>query len=104
MGLVLPPLRMGTFSAAGDSPFGLTDMAGNVAEWTASPYRPYAADYSYDCGYLAAMKLGFLAVRGGSWKHFRFQTRTSERIACIGSYSSFDVGFRCAANVEPANR
>lgn len=95
---------VGRFSPAGDSPFGLTDMAGNVAEWTASPYRPYAADYSYDPGYLAAMELGFLAVRGGSWKHFRFQVRTSERISCIGSYSSFDVGFRCAADAEPTNR
>lgn len=94
---------VGRFSAAGDSPFGLSDMAGNVAEWTASPYRPYAVDYSYDPGYLAAMELGFLAVRGGSWKHFRFQVRTSERIACIGSYSSFDVGFRCAADADPAN-
>jgi formylglycine-generating enzyme len=79
-------------------------MAGNVAEWTASPYRPYVAGYSYDPGYLAAMELGFLTVRGGSWKHFRFQVRTSERIACIGSYSSFDVGFRCAAYAESANR
>lgn len=94
---------VGRFSPAGDSPFGLTDMAGNVAEWTASPYRPYAADHSYDPGYLAAMKLGFRAVRGGSWKNFRFQVRTSERIACAGSYSSFDVGFRCAANTEPAD-
>ena len=34
---------VGRFSTAGDSPFGITDMAGNVAEWTASPYRPYAA-------------------------------------------------------------
>jgi formylglycine-generating enzyme len=55
---------VGRFSPFGDSPFGLTDMAGDVAEWTASPYRPYA-DRSYDPGYLAAMELGFLAVRGG---------------------------------------
>lgn len=96
--------QVGRFSAVGDSPFGLTDMAGNVAEWTASPYRPYAADCSYDPGYLAAMELGFLAVRGGSWKHYRFQVRTSERIACAGGYSSFDVGFRCAADADPASR
>ncbi|HEX2242830.1 MAG TPA: SUMF1/EgtB/PvdO family nonheme iron enzyme [Gammaproteobacteria bacterium] len=94
--------KVGDFSPLGDSRYGLADMAGNVAEWTASLYEPYASDYPWDPGYYAAMKQAFLVVRGGSWKSFRFQVRTSERIACDSSYSSFDVGFRCAANVEPA--
>ena len=41
--------------------FGLKDMVGNAAEWTASPYRPYPADAS-------APKPGEEVVcRGGAW-------------------------------------
>lgn len=91
---------IGRFSPAGDSPFGITDMAGNVAEWTCSIYQPYDPTVTYDPGYMVAMKNRFRAVRGGSWKNFRFQTRTSERIACRGKYSNFETGFRCAADAE----
>jgi sulfatase modifying factor 1 len=90
---------VGQFSPHGDSPFGVCDMAGNVAEWTASSYGPYDPSQEYDEGYRAAMKLGYVVVRGGSWKHFRFQTRTSERIACSADYSTFDVGFRAACDM-----
>lgn len=90
--------------ASGNSPFGVTDMAGNVAEWTASRYGPYDLRALYDEGYRAAMRHGYVVVRGGSWKHFRFQVRTSERIACTPDYSSFDVGFRCAADPEHVER
>jgi formylglycine-generating enzyme required for sulfatase activity len=76
---------IGRFSPAGDSPFGITDMAGKVAEWTCSVYQ---------------RKKHFGAVRGGSWKNFRFQTRTSERIACQYKYSNFETGFRCVADAE----
>lgn len=82
--------------SGGDSPFGAVDMAGNVAEWTATAYLAYDPDRAYDPGLTTAMRLGYLVVRGGSWKHFRYQTRTSERIACTPTYSCFDIGFRCA--------
>jgi formylglycine-generating enzyme required for sulfatase activity len=91
---------VGLFSPRGDSPFGVMDMAGNVAEWTATTYHPYDPGRSYDEGFQAAMRLGYVVVRGGSWKHFRFQARTSERIACNTGYSSFDVGFRIACGPE----
>jgi len=32
--------RVGKYSPAGDSPYGVADMVGNVREWTASEYRP----------------------------------------------------------------
>ncbi|WP_249643763.1 formylglycine-generating enzyme family protein [Nocardia sputi] len=85
--------------ANGASPFGVLDMAGNVTEWTASPYRLYAHDRRYDPGYHAVAGHGHIAVRGGSWKSFRWQARTSERIACDPSYSAPDLGFRCARDL-----
>jgi formylglycine-generating enzyme required for sulfatase activity len=88
----------GQFSPGGDSPLGVADMAGNVAEWTASPYHPYGSNRTYDPAFAAAMRNGYRVVRGGSWKHFRFQTRTTERIACIPDYASFEIGFRCVRN------
>lgn len=91
----------GSRSPAGDSPFGVADMAGNAAEWTASLYTAYDPGRAYDAGFEAAMRQEYRVVRGGSWKHFRYQVRTSERIACPPDYSSFETGFRCAADTPP---
>lgn len=89
-----------TFSPDGDSRFGVADMSGNVAEWTTDIYHPYDPSRSYDPAFAAAMRQGYRVVRGGSWKHFRFQTRTTERIACLPDYSCFDIGFRCVADPD----
>jgi formylglycine-generating enzyme required for sulfatase activity len=94
----------GSHSPDGDSPFGLADMAGNVAEWTASPYAAYDPGRACDAGFETAMRHGYRVVRGGSWKHFRYQARTSERIACLPEYSCFDIGFRCAADTPPDDK
>ena len=57
---------VGTFPA-GDTPNGLTDMAGNVWEWTSSPYTPAldaaALTSAADVTDVSARR----AVRGGSW-------------------------------------
>jgi sulfatase modifying factor 1 len=90
-------MPVGAFSPAGDSPFGVADMAGNVAEWTATPYHMYDADRAYDEVYQAAATARYLVVRGGGWMNFRHQLRTTERIAVDPGYASFAVGFRCAA-------
>ncbi|WP_169813160.1 formylglycine-generating enzyme family protein [Nocardia jejuensis] len=92
---------VGAFSPIGDSPYGVADMAGNVAEWTASEYTPYACGTQIDPALSAAMLLRYRVVRGGGWKHMRWQTRTTERIACVSNYSSFEIGFRCAADDRP---
>jgi formylglycine-generating enzyme required for sulfatase activity len=91
---------VGEFADSG-SPFGMLDAAGNVTEWTASRYRLYPGAANCDPGCTAAERLGYLTLRGGSWKCFRWQARTSERIAAVARYSAPDLGFRCAADLAP---
>jgi formylglycine-generating enzyme required for sulfatase activity len=47
------------------NPWGLKDMAGNVAEWTRSTYLPYPAKTS--AGSNKTKAPAKMAVRGGSW-------------------------------------
>jgi formylglycine-generating enzyme len=92
---------VGSFSAVGDSPFGVCDMAGNVSEWTGSTYMLYDPDRQYHPTYeMAAGR--FKVLRGGSWMNFRYQMRTSERFASDAAYSSISIGFRCASSLPPA--
>jgi formylglycine-generating enzyme required for sulfatase activity len=93
----------GAFSPGGDSPFGLTDMAGNVAEWTASRYHMYSSTRVYEPVYTAAAR-SYMVVRGGGWMNFSYQLRTSERIACDPAYANFATGFRCAADASDQQR
>lgn len=85
---------------AGASPLGLLDMAGNITEWTASAYHLYAHPDHYDPVFHTAAEHGYISVRGGSWKSFRWQTRTSERIAVHPGYAAPDLGFRCARDTS----
>ncbi|MET8428708.1 SUMF1/EgtB/PvdO family nonheme iron enzyme [Nocardia sp. NPDC004860] len=94
---------VGTFSPAGDSVFGVADMAGTVAEWTSSTYAFYDPNRTYDPSFAAARLHRYRVVRGGSWKHLEPQVRTTERMAASSSYCCFDIGFRCAADAGPDN-
>jgi formylglycine-generating enzyme len=99
-GITPATTSVGSFSPAGDSQFGLSDMAGNVSEWTDSTYVLYDESRRYHPTYeMAAGR--FKVLRGGSWMNFRYQMRTSERFASDPSYSSISIGFRCASSVPP---
>jgi len=82
-----------------ESPFGCLDMAGNVAELTAStPPRQADPTAGEETTSLSASKV----LRGGSWYmeaeavSFRCQLRGEVARNCIAPY----IGFRCARDVD----
>jgi formylglycine-generating enzyme required for sulfatase activity len=71
---------VGTYSPGGDSPAGVADMAGNVAEWTATPADPTAETAD---AYI---------VKGGS-----FLSLPEELLVSVGAGEHAPtLGFRCA--------
>ena len=88
---------VGTF---GETPLGLTDLGGNVWEWTADWYRAYAARDQPFTPDAESEK----AMRGGSFMchaDYCHGYRVSARSHATPETSLFHVGFRCAAGLPP---
>ncbi len=85
----------------GDTPAGVSDMAGNVAEWVADWYDPnyYATDESRILP-LGPMIGSTRGVRGGSWRSVPDDCTTSRRAAHDPAFSSDEIGFRCASGID----
>jgi len=86
-------LPVGSF-LEGASPFGALDCAGNVWEWCADRYGPYAADAA-DNPRGPASGSGRV-VRGGSWSGLPAAARCSHRSSLAPDCRGSDLGFRLA--------
>jgi iron(II)-dependent oxidoreductase len=107
----------------GASPYGLLDMAGNVAEWTANDFAPYPggnAPIGLFQGMIPVMtseqdkemkvvdmvpapsslKGKYKVLRGGSWKGDPFSTASYHRNPDWANFASDFYGFRCAADAS----
>jgi sulfatase modifying factor 1 len=76
----------------GASPYGVMDMAGNVAEWTVDWYKAYpGSDY-----YSPYFGEKYRVIRGGGWFSDQNLVRTTKRSASSVTTANDDLGFRCA--------
>ncbi len=105
--------RVGSYPA-GASPFGVLDLAGNVAEWTNDYYS--GTYYSQNVnsnpqGPIARSNFFGRVVRGGSFADSAMLLRVSKRSQVVGSNLNADIGtpaylgdfsrrigFRCASD------
>lgn len=85
---------------AGASPYGVLDMAGNVAEWVQDWYlESYYSDSPY-INPLGPETGIYKVLRGGCWGGFWSGVRTTKRTFYYPTYKLYKFGLRCGATIE----
>ena len=91
------PLPVGTFGCE-ECPYGLSDMAGNVWEWTRSPYQPYPYDETDDRDDVESDALW--VMRGGSFSDPPRHVRAANRGGADPGARRPFLGFRLAISAR----
>jgi iron(II)-dependent oxidoreductase len=91
------PAPAGSY-AGGVSPVGCVQMAGDVWEWTASPFQPYPGFLPFPYPECSEVNFGddVRVLRGGSWATDALVARTSFRRWESPECREAFAGFRCA--------
>lgn len=91
---------VGTY-LSGASPYGVQDMAGNVAEWVADWYDPNYYQTAPDRNPSGPSLAIHRVHRGGAWSSISRGLRTASRSPASGGRADFNLGFRCAQSLQP---
>ena len=90
---------MGTF-AAGKSPDGIHDLAGNVWEWVRDWYDATYYSRSPERNPENTTAAEDRVLRGGGWGNGAALVRAARRRRGAPGYRGYDVGFRCVVEVS----
>ncbi len=90
----------------GISPYGVFNMAGNVAEWVDnwydidSYYKKLPPEELTDPKGPPESPWGKKVIKGGSWVSLADEITTFSRDAAVPHYSYYNTGFRCAKDMS----
>ncbi len=91
------PVKVGSYEP---NAYGLYDMIGNVREWVWDNYSDTYFSESPVDNPTGPEKSKWRVIKGGGWYSGKGCNRVYVRNALPQSWSDFNVGFRCARDVE----